>query len=120
MHQTRLEGAADGQEMYPPVVQFGPGMEGHVIKCVHGTVCLCHRQGKAGAAGVAGIKYLVGSLVNVRNLTPHNRSGGGAGKDPGNGETSAFSIFMPLFISALGLEGEGEQQCMDERWQFQP
>lgn len=49
----KVGGAAGGQEMCPPVAQFGPGMERHVIKCVHGTVCLCHRQGKAGAAGAA-------------------------------------------------------------------
>lgn len=86
--------AAGEQEMYTPVAQFGPGMEGHVIKCMHSTVCLCHRQGKAGAAGVAGIKYPVGSFVNVRNLTPPTGVGEGQG-DPGNGETvpSASSCF---------------------------
>jgi hypothetical protein len=27
------------------------GVEGHAIRCEHGTVCLYHRLGKAGAAG---------------------------------------------------------------------
>lgn len=86
MRQTWLEGVAGGQETYTPAAQFRPAVEGHTIKCVHVAVRLYHRQAKAGAAGAAGIKYLVGSLVNVRNLTPYRRSGGGEGRDPGNGE----------------------------------
>ena len=93
-------------------------MDGHVIRCVHGTVCLCHRQGKAGAAGVVGIKYLAGSLVNVRNLTPQPGSGR-AREGPRKWEGRAFSIFMLLLVSGLRLRDEGEQHCMDRR-QFQP
>lgn len=110
--------AAGEQEMYTPVARFGPGMEGHVNKCMHGTICLCHRQGKAGAAGMAGIKYLVGSLVNVRNLTPHKEWGRG-GERPRKWGDSAFTIFMLLLISGLRPRGEREQHCMDRR-QFQP
>lgn len=49
-------GAAGGQEMYTPVALFGPGMEGHVIKCMHGTVC---------ATGRAKLEQLAWQVSNI-------------------------------------------------------
>lgn len=53
----------------------GPLVEGHVTECVHSASV----SGWGSAGQLRGeIKCLLGSLVNVSNLTPLGRSGGGA------------------------------------------